>query len=141
MSKVFIDTNVVLDLLAKHKPYPTQSLQLFSLADKKELDLVISTLSIVNVHYILSERMKIKDSRSILGKFKVLVNSYELNDKIIDLALNDFDFKDFEDGLQYYTALESQCDLIVTRNVRDFKESAIPVLSPREYLTKINAGR
>ncbi|MBK8506061.1 MAG: hypothetical protein IPL46_30020 [Saprospiraceae bacterium] len=85
--------------------------------------------------------MKIKDSRSILGKFKVLVNSYELNDKIIDLALNDFDFKDFEDGLQYYTALESQCDLIVTRNLRDFKESAIPVLSPREYLTKIDAER
>ena len=141
MSKVLIDTNVVLDLLAKRKPYHIESLQLFSLADKNEVDLVISALSIVNVHYVLSERMKIKDSRSILGKFKVLVNSYELNDKIIDLALNDFNFKDFEDGLQYYTALESQCDLIVTRNLRDFKESAIPVLSPKEYLTKIDAER
>ncbi len=141
MSKVLVDTNVVLDLLAKRKPYHIESLQLFSLADKREVDLVISALSIVNVHYILSERMKVKDSRSILGKFKVLVNSYDLNDKIIDLALNDNNFKDFEDGIQYYTALESQCDLIVTRNLRDFKESVIPVLSPKEYLTKIDTGR
>lgn len=141
MSKLLIDTNVVLDLLAKRKPHHIESMQLFSLADKKEVDLVISTLSIVNVHYILSERMKIKDSRSILGKFKVLVNAYELNDKIIDLALNDMNFKDFEDGLQYYTALESECDLIVTRNLKDFKESAIPVLSPKEYLTKIDTER
>lgn len=141
MSKVLIDTNVVLDLLAKRKPYHIESLQLFSLADKREVDLVISALSIVNVHYILSERMKVKDSRSILGKFKVLVNSHDLNDKIIDLALNDNNFKDFEDAIQYYTALESQCDLIVTRNLRDFKESVIPVLSPKEYLTKIEAGR
>ena len=49
-----------------------------------------------------------KDARSVVGRFKVLVDTYELIDKIIELALNDTDFKDFEDGIQYYTGLEAQ---------------------------------
>lgn len=141
MRKVLVDTNVVLDLLAKREPFYVQSLQIFSLADKNVVELVISTLSLVNAHYILNDAMKIKDPRSIVRKFKVLVTSFELNDKIVELALNDSNFKDFEDGIQYYTALESQCELIITRNLKDFRKSAIPVLSPKEYLTKIKAER
>ena len=139
MKKTLVDTNVVLDLLAKREPFDVESRQLFSLADMGQIELVISSLSIVNAHYVLNEVMKIKDSRSIIGKFKVLVKSYELNDKIIELALNDNRIKDFEDGIQYYTALESQCKSIVTRNLRDFKNSAIPIFTPKEYLTKIKA--
>jgi predicted nucleic acid-binding protein len=82
-----------------------------------------------------------KEARSIIGKFKVLVSTFELNDKIVELALNDYSFKDFEDGIQYYTALESQCELILTRNMKDFKKSSIPVFSPKEYLTKRKAER
>ena len=141
MSKILVDTNVVLDLLAKREPFHAQSLQIFSLADTNEVELIISALSLVNAYYILNDTMKIKASRSIIGKLKVLVNSYELNDKIVELALNDNNFKDFEGGIQYYTALESQCELILTRNLKDFKKSAIPVLSPKEYLTKIKVRR
>ncbi|MEZ5009320.1 MAG: PIN domain-containing protein [Chitinophagales bacterium] len=141
MSKILVDTNIILDLLAKRQPFHIESLQIFSLADLKQVELVVSALSLVNAHYILNDAMKIKETRSIIGKFKVLVTSYELNDKIIELALNDNNFKDFEDGIQYYTALESQCELILTRNLKDFKKSAIPVLSPKEYLTKINSQK
>jgi len=62
--------------------------------------------------------------------FKVLVNSYLLNDKIVELALNDNNFKDFEDGIQYYTALEANCKAIITRNVKDFKNADLPVFQP-----------
>jgi len=85
--------------------------------------------------------MKIKNARLILGKFKVLVKSNALSDKIIELALNDAKFKDCEDGIQYYSALESQCQLIVTRNLKDFKNSKIPVLSPKEYIAKRRSER
>jgi len=85
--------------------------------------------------------MKIKNARLILGKFKVLVKSNVLSDKILELALNDAKFKDFEDGIQYYSALESQCQLIVTRNLKDFKNSKIPVLSPKEYIAKRRSER
>ena len=133
---VFIDTNVIIDLLAKREPFYHESLQLFSLADSKQIELTISALSLINTHYILNDVMKLKDTRSIIGKFKVLVESYALNDKVIDLALNDLNFKDFEDGIQYYTALESQANSIITRNLRDFKHSTIPVMTPKEFLAK-----
>jgi len=141
MSRVLIDRNVILDLLSKREPYYIEGQQIFSLADMKIVELVVSSLSLVNVHYVLNDRMKMKDARSIVSRFKVLVDTYELNDKIIELALNDTDFKDFEDGIQYYTALEAQCDSIVTRNLKDFRRSSIPVFSPKEYLAKIDAER
>lgn len=134
MSKLFIDTNIILDLLAKREPFDKESRQLFSMADTNMVELVVSILSLVNTHYILSDVMKMRDSRSIIRKFKVLVNAYPLNDKILELALNDENFTDFEDGIQYYTALESQCGVIITRNLKDFKKAEIPVFTPKEYL-------
>lgn len=134
--KLLVDTNVILDLLAKREPFDVASQQLFSMADRDMIELVVSSLSLVNAHYILHDVMKIKESRSIIRKYKVLVTLYDLNDKIVELALNDSDFPDFEDGIQYYTALESQCQFIVTRNLKDFKKSAIPVLSPKEFLSQ-----
>ena len=141
MRRILVDTNVVLDLLAKREPFDVESRQIFSMADTNIIELVVSSLSLVNTHYILNDVLKMKEARSIIGKFKVLVSTFKLNDKIVELALNDYNFKDFEDGIQYYTALESQCDLIITRNKKDFKKSSIPVFSPKEYLTKRKAER
>ena len=138
---VFIDTNVIIDLLAKREPFYHESLQIFSLADSKQIQIAVSALSLVNTHYILNDLMKLKNARSIIGKFKVLIESYPLNDKIIELALNDFNFKDLEDGIQYYTALESKANLIITRNLKDFKHSKIPVMNPKEFLSKRKSER
>lgn len=134
MNKIFIDTNIILDLLAKRKPFHLDSLQLFSLADKGRVELIVSTLSIVNSHYILNDIMKLKDSKSIIGRFKVLVTSIDLSDKIVELALNDSSFNDFEDGIQFFTAQESQSESIITRNTKGFKKSTIPIFTPKEYL-------
>jgi len=134
--RIFIDTNIIIDLLAKREPFYNESQKIFSLSDTNEVELFISSLSLVNTYYILNDVMKIKNARSILGKFKVLIQSNPLSDKIVELALNDEKFKDFEDGIQYYSALESQCELIVTRNLKDFKNSRIPVLSPKEFIAK-----
>ena len=138
---IFIDTNVIIDLFAKRDPFYHESLQLFSLADSKQIKLTISALSLIKTHYILNDVMKLKGAHSIIGKFKVLVESYALNDKVIDLALNDPNFKDFEDGILYYTALELQANSIITRNLKDFKHSKIPVMSPKEFLAKTKSER
>lgn len=137
--RVFIDTNVIIDLLAKRDPFYIESQKIFSLSDSNQVELIVSSLSLVNTHYILNDVMKVLDARLIIGKFKVLVQSKPLSDKIIDLALNDQKFKDFEDGIQYYSALESDCQLIITRNLKDFKNSRIPVLSPKEYIARIKS--
>ena len=136
MSRLLIDTNIVIDLLSKRNKFYDEAADLFSRADKKELELTISSLTFANTNYILSKLKSAKDAREILRKFKVLVELLSLDDKVTELALSDDNFPDFEDGLQYYSAIENQIDVIVTRNKKDFKNSKIPVLNAKEFLAR-----
>lgn len=135
MERIFVDTNIVLDLLQKRDEFYSDAQDLFTMADKKEIKLYISALTIANTHYLLSKFYNLNEVRKILLKFKVLVEVLAVNDKIIDLSLAS-DFNDFEDGIQYYTAIENNMDLILTRNKKDFKNSNLPVLTAREYLRR-----
>ncbi|MGB0167596.1 MAG: type II toxin-antitoxin system VapC family toxin [Luteibaculum sp.] len=137
MNRVLIDTNIVLDLLAKREEFFPAAAEIFSLADKNEIKLCFSALSIANTHYMLTKLTSPREAREILRKCKVLVEILSLNDRVVDLALSDLKFPDFEDGLQYYSALENSVDVILTRNKKDFKKSKLPVLTPREYLSQI----
>ena len=136
MKNLYLDTNIVLDLLAERMPFYTEAAKLFSLADKKKLKLSISSLCLADAHFILSRQNPEIEVRKVLRKFKVLVNVLPLDDKITDLALNS-DFKDFEDAIQYFTAIENDQDLIITRNQHDFKESKIPVMTAGEFIKSI----
>jgi predicted nucleic acid-binding protein len=136
VKKLFLDTNIILDLLACRMPYYTEAAELFSLADKKEIKLAISSLCLADIHYILSKQNPEMEVRKILRKFKVLVNVLSLDDKITDLALNS-EFRDFEDAIQYFTAIENDQELIITRNHTDFKESKIPVMTAGEFIKSI----
>lgn len=134
MKRILIDTNIVIDLLSKREKYYSEAATLFTQADKKEIKLSISSLTFANTNYILSKLKSAKEAREILRKFKVLVEVLSLDDKITELALSDESFPDFEDGLQYYSAIENDIDIIITRNKRDFKNSKLPVLTAKEYL-------
>jgi len=136
MDKILVDTNIVLDLLAKREEFLTEAQELFTLSDQNKAKLYVSALTFANTYYILSQKLKLNDTRSILRRFKVLVRVLPLNEKIINLSL-DSEFKDFEDAIQYYTCIENDIDIILIRNLKDFKLSKIPVLSARDYL-KIN---
>ncbi len=133
MDRVLVDTNIVLDLLANRTAFIIEAQELFTLSDKNELKLYVSSLTFANTYYILSQKMKLGDARKILRKFKVLVEVLPMDDKIIDLSL-DSDFKDFEDAIQYYTAIENGISIIITRNLKDFKTSKIPVLTAKDYI-------
>ena len=140
MKKILIDTNIVIDLLSKRKDFYDDAADLFSQADKKELNLTISSLTFANTNYILTKLKSAKEAREILRKFKVLVELLNLDDKITELALSDESFPDFEDGLQYYSAIENDVDIIITRNKKDFKNSKLPVLTAKEYLARNASG-
>lgn len=135
MTRLLVDTNIVIDLLAK-RPCYEEAAELFSRSDRKELSLSISSLTFANTNYVLTKLKSPKEAREILRKFKVLVDILSLDDKIIELALSDDDFLDYEDGLQYYSAVENRIDTIITRNKKDFSASKIPVLTAKEYLSK-----
>jgi predicted nucleic acid-binding protein len=135
MENVFIDTNIIIDLLAKREPFYKDAQDLFSLSDKKEIRLCISSLSFANAYYSIVKHHKEVEAKKYLAKFKVLVTVLPLEDKAIELALAS-DFADFEDGLQYFVAMDNEADLIITRNKKDFKSSKIPVMTAGEYLKK-----
>jgi predicted nucleic acid-binding protein len=136
MEKVFIDTDIALDLLAEREPHYPFSAALFSLADKGELTICLSSLSFSNLNYLLTRQYSSSEARRILNTFKVLVKVLAVDEKIIGLALNS-GFRDLEDAIQYYTAIENGIDILLTRNIKDYKGSSIAVLSAEAYLKRI----
>lgn len=135
MENVFVDTNIVIDLLAKREPFYREAQDLFTLSDKKEIRLQISSLTFANAYYSIVKHYKDVDAKKYLSKFKVLVTILPLEDKAIELALAS-DFNDFEDGLQYFIAMDNESDIIITRNKKDFNISKIPVMTAGEYINR-----
>ena len=133
MQKLFLDTNLILDLLGERQPYYEAIACILTLADRKQIQVITSPLAIATTHYIL---MKFEKSQSALEKirrFKILCGISNMDEQIVDKALN-ANFNDFEDALQYFSAVDSNCDILLTRNEKDFKQSLIPVMNPTDYL-------
>ena len=131
--RVFVDTDIIYDLLAKRDPFYVAAAQLFTLADEGKVQIYISALSLANLHYLISKQRTEEEAKEILRKFKVLVHVAPLNDKIIDLALNS-EFSDFEDAIQYYSALQNEIEVLLTRNLKDYKKAHITVLTAQDFI-------
>ena len=134
MRKIFLDTNIVIDLLSRRQPFYEEAADIFSLADKKEIELSVSSLTIANTSYVLLKQMDGNKAKAILRKLRLILKILPLDDKIIGLALNDETFSDFEDALQYFTALENGKEMIITRNLKDFKNSKIPTFTAKQFI-------
>lgn len=137
MEKVFVDSDIVLDLLSSRQPHYDYAAELFSLADQHVIKLYVSSLTFANVNYILSKQLPAGQARKMLLKFKTLVNVLSVNDKVIELALAS-DFHDFEDAIQYNTAIENGITTLLTRNLKDFKKAEIAILTAQHYLRIID---
>lgn len=136
MDLLFLDTNVIMDLLGEREPFYTPAAKIATLADKGEVKIVVSALTYSTVFYLLSRFEDKTIVKEKIRKFKVIAETSDLTDRIIDKGLAS-KFSDFEDALQYYCALKTNCTILVTRNGKDFKNSDIPVLSPDEYLNSL----
>lgn len=134
MEKVLVDANIIMDLLEKREEFYQEAQELFTLSDKKNVKLFVSALTLANVHFLLYKHLKM-EARKVLAKFKVLVEVLAVDDKIIDLSLTS-DLKDFEDAIQYYTAIENDMDIIITRYKKDFKNVNLPILTAKEFLNR-----
>ena len=136
MTKVFVDTDVCIDLLSGREPFNKVAEILFSLADIGKIKIYVSSISFSNIDYVLRSQYSTVHSRKIIANFKTLVNVLSVDNKTIDLAIAS-DFNDFEDAIQYCCAIENNLTTIITRNVKDFKKATIKVVSPEVFLTKI----
>jgi predicted nucleic acid-binding protein len=133
LEKVFIDTDIALDLLGQRDPHYSPAALLFTLADKGKIEINISSLSFSNLNCLLARQYSSYESRRILISFKVLVKVLPVDDKIIELALSS-KFQDFEDAIQYFTAIENGINVLLTRNIKDYKLAAIAILTAEDFL-------
>lgn len=133
MNKVFVDTDVILDLLARRIPHFHFSAVLFTFAEMKKLELYTTPLILANTFYILRKQLGNDSAKNAIRKLRILLHLIDSTESVIDKALNS-EFSNFEDAIQYYTALEYQIPVILTRNIRDYKKASVIVQTPVSYL-------
>ena len=133
MHRIFIDSDIILDVLAQREPFYVSAAKLFTLIDKKEIIGYSSPIVFSNIHYILSKLTSKASALSNLRKLKSIITVLPIDDKIIELALNS-DFHDFEDAIQYHTAKSNDIKFLITRNKKDYKKSKISVCTADEYV-------
>ena len=133
MTKVFVDADIVMDLLARRENFFEAAAELFTLGDEKKVGIHVSALTIANVHYLLSRQYSSNQARGIIQHFRAMVHVLPVDAKSIDMALSS-DFKDFKDAIQYFVALDGNIDVLITRNLKDYSEAKIPVMTAGSYL-------
>jgi len=141
MQKVLIDTDVILDFFFDRKPFSDHAANVLSLCESREIRGFITSVIISNVYYLLRQT---STHEKVIEKLTQLITITEVlkTDKDIILKALNSNFRDFEDALQNYSAeFNGQVDVIVTRNVKDFKHSSLGVMTPGNYLKTIIASR
>lgn len=136
MKKVFLDTNILIDLIADRKPFSKFAAQLFQLGEKGEIELFTSSHSIATTHYILKKYVDEQQLREVLFDLLDFLAVVSVDVDVIKKGLKS-NHKDFEDSIQIMCASSvSGIDVIITRDLKDFRESEIPVMSPDEFFLK-----
>lgn len=137
MIKVFIDTNIMVDVLLGRKQFLLQSSNLFQLADNKDIELYATALSFVNALYISRKEIGTKLTLQKLKEFHDILKTAPMADEELDKALL-MGGKDFEDNLQYRSAISAGCEIIVTRNVKDFPANGeVKAMLPGDFLDSL----
>jgi len=132
--KLFIDSDVVIDFFTDRQPHANPASELFDLGDKGKVILYLSALSINNIYYIVRKFLGHKKTLEVIETLIELTEIVGITKKEVIQALK-IDFKDFEDSVQYSSALTIKgLDAIITRNIKDYRKSDIAVMTPLNFL-------
>ncbi|MEJ2881939.1 type II toxin-antitoxin system VapC family toxin [Pedobacter sp. GR22-6] len=134
MRNVFVDTNILIDLLADRPPFSKFAIEIFDLAEQKKVQLYTSSHSFATTHYLLKKHIGEKELREVLYALLDFIAVISVDISIIKKSLLS-NHKDFEDAIQIYAANSvPDIEFIVTRNLKDFKDAGIAVLPPDEII-------
>ena len=133
MEKVFLDTNIALDLLQARKGFLEDALFIFALGEQGKLQLCLSTDSLSTIFYVIEKNKDAPTAREAISKILDLVTLCPLDESAVlrGMAL---DLSDIEDAFICALAMKAQCSVIITRNVKDFARSPIPVRTSHEFV-------
>jgi predicted nucleic acid-binding protein len=131
--RVFLDTDIILDLLLARKPFFAPAVELFDRIESRTLDGFVSPLVFSNLFYILRKHLPAPGAVVALRKLRLLVRVLPIDERTIDEALAS-NFRDFEDAIQYHGARAQRLDALVTRNRRDYPTREMAIVTPGECL-------
>jgi len=131
---LFFDTNVLLDHLLDREPFVDDATELWSMAERREVIGCISAISFNFVYYIVRHRADERAAWRAIKGLRDVFEIIEVDAQIINQAI-DSDFGDFEDALQHACALRAGAVHLVTRDLRGFRRSEVPVVAPDAYLS------
>ena len=135
MTKVFLDTNILIDYLSQREGFFEPTALVFQLGKRNKCRLLVSSLSFATASFILQAHYKLPQGEVVEMFAQIVkmchittVDSQTVNESIIS------PFNDFEDAMQYFSALRESAQYIITRNIRDYAGSAIQVFEPLSFL-------
>lgn len=134
--RLLIDTNILLDVLMKREPHFQDSALIWKLCETDSAEGFVSSLTIANLIYVMRKELNPEKTGEVIQKLKLIF-------RLADLCVSDISraaelkWEDFEDAVQSATAERIHADCIITRNVRDFRESRVIAFTPAEYLARI----
>lgn len=131
--KAFIDTNVLLDVLFERKPFYEDAATLWSLAESGRLDAFVSAISFSNCWYLLRKHAGRPGADKGVRLLRDVFTPVELRAQILSQAI-DAGFADFEDAIQFHSAIQSKAPCIITRNPGHFPRAPLSILAPPEFL-------
>jgi predicted nucleic acid-binding protein len=137
MKKIFVDTNILVDLLADRKPFSKYAVEIFNASENKKVKLFTSSHSIATTYYLLKKFIDDSSLRKTLLGLIEYMTIIPVDTEVLTKGLRSKQ-KDFEDSIQIYCASTiEKIDCIVTRNVKDFKGCEILVLTPDELCSRL----
>lgn len=135
MTRLFLDTNIVVDLLDRREPFCHDAVRLFTMAYNKKVQIIVSPMTFTTASFLLRKHGT-EGVRILLSNLRQLARVATANERTIDDSLASR-FNDFEDAMKYYTAVKAKADIIITRNGKDFTQSKIPVMTASEFLASL----
>lgn len=134
--KVLIDTNIILDVLCNRKEFVDDSEKFFKLCEVKKITGFISTLSILNIVYIMHKELDTEKVKEILEKLFLIFEIIDLKADDLKLA-STLDFNDYGDAIQSTQASRIRANYIITRNIKDYNKSKVTAIKPSELIEQI----
>jgi predicted nucleic acid-binding protein len=131
--KCYVDSDVVIDLLSKRPGFYEASRDFFKMVEAGHVKAGVASLTFSNAHFVMQRYFEAAEILARLERFKVLVEVLAVDGRQIHRALRS-NFSDFEDAIQHECALANKMDCIVTRDLKDFKLSDLPVYSPTDAM-------
>ncbi len=138
MKKVFLDTNVILDFILE-RDGADDAADIFTLGEEKKAELCVSFLTMANTAYVVRRGHTKEELYAFMTDLSAMVRTLSMTENQLTEALQCVE-TDFEDVLQYVCAKDNDCDVIVTRNARHFRFSDLIVLTPKEFLSQLQAN-